>query len=153
MVGETAMAPLMAKKRDNVFLIEWQQIAQAQGEPDTSPEGLKRTQQQKELFANGISAALRQAGKYLSKRRRKRLWRALREFRASYLPPVSLITTNMVMRRAIELFRNSNAFLSKIESQYREATGYPPGSTIQIRLPVDYAVSPYNYVVPTDLER
>jgi hypothetical protein len=40
------------------------------------------------------------------------------------------ITERMVVRRAIELFRNSNAFLRTVEGPYRA-----PGDTILIRMP------------------
>lgn len=58
----------------------------------------------------------------------------------------SIITPTLVVRRAIELFRNSNAFLQMVDRQWQDEFGGPsvagqkPGSTIQIRLPNDYTV-------------
>src|SRR5580765_5577543 len=58
----------------------------------------------------------------------------------------SIITPTLVVRRAIELFRNSNAFLQMVDRQWQDEFGSPsvagqkPGSTIQIRLPNDYVL-------------
>lgn len=58
----------------------------------------------------------------------------------------SIITPTLVVRRAIELFRNSNAFLQMVDRQWQDEFGGPsvagqkPGSTIQIRLPNDYVL-------------
>lgn len=58
----------------------------------------------------------------------------------------TLITPTLVVRRAIELFRNANPFLQQIDRQWQEEFGNPsvagqkPGSTIQIRLPNDYVL-------------
>jgi hypothetical protein len=58
----------------------------------------------------------------------------------------SIITPTLVVRRAIELFRNSNAFLRMVDRDYQDDFGNPsvagqkPGSTIQIRLPNDYVL-------------
>ena len=60
--------------------------------------------------------------------------------------PNSLITPTLVVRRALELFRNSNAFLQMVDRQWQDEFGSPsvagqkPGSTIQIRLPNDYVL-------------
>jgi len=58
----------------------------------------------------------------------------------------TIITPTLVVRRAIELFRNSNAFLQMVDRQWQDEFGSPsvagqkPGSTIQIRLPNDYVL-------------
>lgn len=60
--------------------------------------------------------------------------------------PNSLITPTLVVRRAIELFRNMNPFLQMVDRQWEDEFGNPsvagqkPGSTIQIRLPNDYVL-------------
>jgi hypothetical protein len=69
----------------------------------------------------------------------------------------SIITPTLVVRRAIELFRNSNAFLQMVDRQWQDEFGGPsvagqkPGSTIQIRLPNDYVLrsGPTAVVQPT----
>src|SRR5207248_1645161 len=58
----------------------------------------------------------------------------------------TLITPTLVVRRAIELFRNANPFLQMMDRQWQDEFGSPsvagqkPGSTIQIRLPNDYVL-------------
>jgi hypothetical protein len=58
----------------------------------------------------------------------------------------SLITPTLVVRRAIQLFRNANPFLQMIDRQWEDqfanptVAGQKPGSTIQIRLPNDYVL-------------
>src|SRR3954462_1287419 len=66
----------------------------------------------------------------------------------------SIITPTLVVRRAIELFRNSNAFLQMVDRQYQDEFGNPsvagqkPGSTIQIRLPNEYVLRSGPTAVP-----
>lgn len=55
----------------------------------------------------------------------------------------SLLTINMITREAVELFRNSNAFLMSIDRQYDDSfakTGAKIGTALRIRLPNDYVV-------------
>jgi hypothetical protein len=58
----------------------------------------------------------------------------------------SLITPTLVVRRAIQLFRNANPFLQMIDRQWEDQFGNPsvagqkPGSQIAIRLPNDYVL-------------
>lgn len=55
----------------------------------------------------------------------------------------SLLTISMITREAIELFRNSNAFIMSIDRQYDDQfarTGAKIGSQLRIRLPNDYTV-------------
>lgn len=118
--------------RKNRVLAEWQRIAP--GEPDTSPEDIKHTRLEKERFAAGIAFTLQCVRRDIGKKRFNRLQRALREFRATY---ASIITPTLVARRAIELFRNSNAFLQDIDRQRPNEFGFT-GTKIQIRLPTDY---------------
>jgi P22 coat protein - gene protein 5 len=66
----------------------------------------------------------------------------------------SIITPTLVVRRAIELFRNSNAFLQMVDRQWQDEFGGPsvagqkPGSTIQIRLPNEYVLRSGPTAVP-----
>jgi len=66
----------------------------------------------------------------------------------------TLITPTLVVRRAIELFRNSNAFLQMVDRQWQDEFGGPsvagqkPGSTIQIRLPNEYVIRSGPTAVP-----
>ena len=66
----------------------------------------------------------------------------------------TIITPTLVVRRAIQLFRNSNAFLQMVDRQWQDEFGGPsvagqkPGSTIQIRLPNDYVVRSGPTAVP-----
>lgn len=66
----------------------------------------------------------------------------------------TIITPTLVVRRAIELFRNSNAFLQMVDRQWQDEFGNPsvagqkPGSTIQIRLPNDYVLRSGPTAVP-----
>jgi len=68
--------------------------------------------------------------------------------------PNTIITPTLVVRRAIELFRNSNAFLQMVDRQWQDEFGGPsvagqkPGSTIQIRLPNDYVARSGPTAVP-----
>lgn len=55
----------------------------------------------------------------------------------------SLLTVNMITREAVELFRNSNAFLMSVDRQFdREFrdSGQKIGQSLRIRLPNDYVV-------------
>lgn len=66
----------------------------------------------------------------------------------------TIITPTLVVRRAIELFRNSNAFLLMVDRQWQDEFGGPsvagqkPGSTINIRLPNDYVLRSGPTAVP-----
>jgi hypothetical protein len=66
----------------------------------------------------------------------------------------SIITPTLVVRRAIQLFRNSNAFLQMVDRQWQDEFGNPsvagqkPGSTIQIRLPNEYVLRSGPTAVP-----
>ena len=68
--------------------------------------------------------------------------------------PNTIITPTLVVRRAIELFKNSNAFLQMVDRQWQDEFGGPsvagqkPGSTIQIRLPNDYVARSGPTAVP-----
>lgn len=56
----------------------------------------------------------------------------------------SLLTIDMITREAVELFKNSNAFLMSIDRQYDDQfarSGAKIGSTLRIRLPNDYTVT------------
>lgn len=56
----------------------------------------------------------------------------------------SLLTIDMITRQAVELFKNSNAFLMNVDRQYDDQfanTGAKIGSTLRIRLPNDYTVT------------
>lgn len=55
----------------------------------------------------------------------------------------TLITIDMATRVALKLWKNSNAFMRNIDTQYDNyfaITGAKIGSTLRIRLPVDYTV-------------
>jgi hypothetical protein len=58
----------------------------------------------------------------------------------------TLLTPTLVVRRAIELFRNANPFLQSVDRQWEDMFGNPsvagqkPGATIGIRLPNDYTL-------------
>lgn len=55
----------------------------------------------------------------------------------------SLLTINMITREAIELFRNSNAFIMNIDRQFDsefQRAGQKIGQSLRIRLPNDYKV-------------
>lgn len=54
-----------------------------------------------------------------------------------------LLTLGMITKEALTLFRNENAFLQNIDTQYSDQfarDGAKIGNTINIRLPVDYTV-------------
>jgi hypothetical protein len=53
----------------------------------------------------------------------------------------TLLTNNIITRLAVRLWRNSNAFLKNIDTQYDSqfaTVGAKEGTSIRIRLPVDY---------------
>lgn len=55
----------------------------------------------------------------------------------------SLLTISMITRKAIQLFRNSNAFIKMIDRQYDSSyaiEGAKIGATLRIRLPNDYTI-------------
>lgn len=55
----------------------------------------------------------------------------------------SLLTISMITREAVRLFKNSNAFLKNIDTQYDSQfarEGAKIGTTLRIRLPNDYTV-------------
>jgi hypothetical protein len=55
----------------------------------------------------------------------------------------TLLTINMITRKAIALFRNSNAFIQSLDRQYDNqfaVDGAKAGQTLRIRLPNDYTV-------------
>lgn len=66
----------------------------------------------------------------------------------------SIITPTLVVRRAIELFRNTNPFLMAMDRHWQDefgnqsVAGQKPGSTIQIRLPNDYTLRSGPTAVP-----
>lgn len=54
-----------------------------------------------------------------------------------------LISNNIVTREAVRLWKNSNAFIRNIDTQYDNqyaTTGAKEGTSIRVRLPVDYIV-------------
>lgn len=56
----------------------------------------------------------------------------------------TLLTVSMITKRAVTMFRNSNAFLQMVDRQYDDQyrnREFKIGSTLQIRLPVDYVVT------------
>lgn len=57
--------------------------------------------------------------------------------------PSSLLTINMVTAQAVMIFKNSNAFMQNIDTQYDPSfavQGAKIGAALRIRLPVDYVV-------------
>lgn len=55
----------------------------------------------------------------------------------------SLLTINMITREAVRLWKNSNAFLQNIDTQYDDSfakTGAKIGTNLRIRLPNDFTV-------------
>lgn len=55
----------------------------------------------------------------------------------------SILTINMITREAVRLFKNSNAFIKNIDTQYDDSfakVGAKIGQTIRIRLPNDFTV-------------
>ena len=66
----------------------------------------------------------------------------------------TIITPTMVVRRAIQRFMNSNAFLLMVDRQWQDEFGGPtvagqkPGSTINLRLPNEYVLRSGPTAVP-----
>jgi hypothetical protein len=66
----------------------------------------------------------------------------------------TLVTPQFVVRRALDLFRNANAFLKNVGRDYEDkfgnqsVAGQKPGSTIGIRLPNDYVLRTGPTAVP-----
>lgn len=63
----------------------------------------------------------------------------------------TLLTVSMITKRAVTMFRNSNAFLQLIDRQYDEQyrnRDFKIGSTLNIRQPVDYVVGTGATVTP-----
>ncbi len=56
----------------------------------------------------------------------------------------SLLTINMITSEAVMIFKNSNAFMQNIDTQYDSSfaiTGAKIGNSLRIRLPLDYTVT------------
>ena len=56
---------------------------------------------------------------------------------------MALLTTLAITRLAVRLFKNSNAFIQNIDTQYDDqfaVTGAKIGQSLRIRLPNDYTV-------------
>lgn len=56
----------------------------------------------------------------------------------------SLLTINMITAQAVMIFKNSNAFMQNIDTQYDASfaqTGAKIGNSLRIRLPLDYTVT------------
>lgn len=56
----------------------------------------------------------------------------------------SLLTINMITAQAVMVFKNSNAFMQNLDTQYDSSfaiTGAKIGSALRIRLPLDYTVT------------
>lgn len=56
----------------------------------------------------------------------------------------SLLTINMITREAVRLWKNTNAFLQNIDTQYDDSfavSGAKIGSALRVRLPNDYTVN------------
>jgi len=56
----------------------------------------------------------------------------------------SLLTINMVTAQAVMIFKNSNAFMQNIDTQYDSSfavSGAKIGSALRVRLPTDYVVT------------
>lgn len=56
----------------------------------------------------------------------------------------TLLTINMITAEAVMLFKNSNAFMQNIDTQYDSSfaiTGAKIGNALRIRLPLDYTVT------------
>lgn len=65
----------------------------------------------------------------------------------------SLLTIGGITRKAIQLFRNTNAFLQMVDRQYDASfakTGAKIGSQLRIRLPNDYVVRTGQTATPQD---
>lgn len=67
----------------------------------------------------------------------------------------SLLTINMITREAIDLFRNSNAFIKNLDRQYDDQfarEGAKIGTALRIRLPNDYVVRDGPVASPQDTQ-
>ncbi len=56
----------------------------------------------------------------------------------------SLLTINMITAQAVMVFKNSNAFMQNLDTQYDSSfaiTGAKIGSSLRVRLPLDYTVT------------
>lgn len=56
----------------------------------------------------------------------------------------NLLTIDMITKEAVMLFKNTNAFMQNIETQYDDSfgvSGAKIGSSLRIRLPLDYVVT------------
>ncbi len=65
----------------------------------------------------------------------------------------SLLTINMITREAVDLFRNSNAFIKNLDRQYDDQfarDGAKIGTALRIRLPNDYVVRTGPVASPQD---
>jgi hypothetical protein len=65
----------------------------------------------------------------------------------------TVLTINMITREAVDLFRNSNAFIQALDRQYDDQfaqTGWKIGSALRIRLPNDYVVRTGTAASPQD---
>lgn len=65
----------------------------------------------------------------------------------------SLLTINMITREAVRLWKNTNAFLMNIDTQYDGSfaqTGAKIGTSLRIRLPNDYVVRTGATAAPQD---
>jgi P22 coat protein - gene protein 5 len=59
------------------------------------------------------------------------------------MPGNSVLTINMITREAVRLWKNTNAFIQNIDTQYDDSfakTGAKIGDTLRIRLPNDFTV-------------
>lgn len=64
-----------------------------------------------------------------------------------------LLTIDMITRSAVELFKNSNAFIQNLNTQYDDQFAKPGmkiGNTLRIRLPNDYTVRTGTAAQPQD---
>lgn len=67
--------------------------------------------------------------------------------------PNTLLTINMITREAVDLFRNSNAFIQALDRQYDDQfanSGWKIGNALRIRLPNDYVVRTGPAMSPQD---
>ena len=65
----------------------------------------------------------------------------------------TLLTINMITREAVDLFRNSNAFIQALDRQYDDQfaqNGWKIGNALRIRLPNDYVVRTGTAASPQD---
>lgn len=65
----------------------------------------------------------------------------------------TLLTIDMITKSAVELFKNSNAFIQNLDTQYDDQFAKPGmkiGNTLRIRLPNDYTVRTGTAAQPQD---